>query len=114
MTGSTGRSAAQLVAPSEEPRYFDDIGCLREYLKQSRTVAASAVVYVADHQTGDWVRADHAVYVHSASTSTPMGSHLLAYASEASRDADAMTGDRKTMSIADVFAGVPVPWSHEK
>ena len=114
MTGSNGRSAAQVVAPGEEARYFDDIGCLRSYLQKAPALTASAVVYVTDHRTGEWVRADRAVYAQSQGTPTPMGSHVLAYVSAESRDADAIGADRKPMSVADVFAEVSVPWSQKQ
>jgi hypothetical protein len=114
MTGSNGRSAAQLVSPRDESLFFDDIGCLRGYLKQAGTVAPGAVVYVVDHRTGAWVQADRAVYTHNEAVPTPMSSHLLAHESAASREADADARGGKPVSIAEVFAGVPVPWSHDK
>ena len=66
--------------------FFDELGCLRDYLGGHAT-PADAVVYVADHRTGEWVTARTAVFTKTA-TSTPMGSGLLAHADAASRDAD--------------------------
>ena len=114
MTGSSGRTAAQLVAPGHEPLFFDDIGCLRSYLKQAGTVTAGAVAYVVDHRTGTWIRADRAVYTHNPAVPTPMGSHLLAHETDTSRDADADARGGTSLSLADVFAGTPVPWSQQK
>ena len=84
---SDRRFAAQLVAPSEEPRFFDDIGCLASYLK-GRTPPTGAVAFVADHRTKSWVPASGAVYTRVGGIATPMGSHLVAHADAASRDAD--------------------------
>jgi len=88
MPVSDARLAAQLAAPGEEPKFFDDIGCLREFLKQGDPPRSGAVAYVADHRTGDWVRAARAAYSRCPSLETPMGSHLIAHADAASRDGD--------------------------
>ena len=107
MVVSNPKVAAQIVAPGEEPRMFDDIGCVVNELKQ-KALPDGAVVYVADHRTGAWVEALAAVYVRADWVETPMGSHLIAFANEESRRedrraaaADALSGDR-------VFAGTKV------
>ncbi len=108
MAVSDPRSAAQLVAPGEEPRFFDDIGCLQGYLASAKS-SRNAVAYVADHRTRAWVRAGRAVYVRNEAVETPMGSHLLAYTNTASRDADpAVVGGRR-LSVADVFGAAGPP-----
>jgi len=78
--------AAQIAAPGEEPKFFDDIGCLRDFLVHAPP-SKESVAYVADHRTLKWVRASAAVYTKAA-ISTPMGSHWIAHADAASRDAD--------------------------
>ncbi len=79
-------TAAQIAAPGEEPRFFDEIGCLRDDLGAA-TLPQGAMVYVADHRTGAWLDARQAVFTRT-SLSTPMASGLLAHADAASRDAD--------------------------
>lgn len=79
-------TAAQIASPREEPRSFDEIRCLRDYLAAVR-VAPDAMVYVADHRTGAWLDARQAVFTRT-SVSTPMASGLLAHAAARSRDAD--------------------------
>ncbi|HEX5044130.1 MAG TPA: hypothetical protein VFV75_14575 [Candidatus Polarisedimenticolaceae bacterium] len=88
MAVSDLRTAAQLVAPLEEPRVFDDVGCLRDYLAGGAGLASGTVAYVADHRTGAWVPASGAVYAHSAALSTPMSSGLAAWIDAASRESD--------------------------
>ena len=88
MTGSSGRFAAQIVSRTEEPRFFDDIGCLRSHLKKADTQVAATQVFVADHRTGAWIRADQAVFTEQPDVPTPMGSHLVAHESGSSRDQD--------------------------
>jgi len=96
MMVSDRRFAAQLLAPSEEPRFFDDIGCLSQFLKGS-PAPRGTVCYVADHRTRAWLPARAACYTRVPGLETPMGSHLLAHADSASRDAD-----------PDARAGTPV------
>jgi copper chaperone NosL len=87
MAVSDARFASQLVAPGELPRFFDDLGCLADYLKAGKA-PAGALVFVADHRTKAWVAADRAVYTRVPGLATPMGSHVIAHESAASRDAD--------------------------
>lgn len=81
--------AAQLAAPGEEALFFDDIGCLRDFLASGTATKPGAIAFVADHRTGAWVPAAGAVYSRCPSLETPMGSHLLAWADAASQTADA-------------------------
>ena len=88
MAVSNPRFAAQIVAPGEEPIFFDDLGCLADYLRQHPTLPAQAMIYVADHRTSEWADATAAVFTRVAGLDTPMASHLIAHASSSSRDAD--------------------------
>ena len=103
MAVSEVRFAGQLVAPSEEPKFFDDVGCLGDYVGAAKALPAGAVAYVADHRTGAWVRAEAAIYTRVPAVATPMGSHLLAHASVASRDADADAKGGTPRTAAEVF-----------
>lgn len=87
MSVSDARFAAQLTAPGREPKFFDDLGCLRDWLKASRE-SAPWTAWAADHRTKEWSRLANAVVARSAAVQTPMSSGLLAWASAASRDAD--------------------------
>lgn len=102
MTVSDARFAAQIVAPGEEPRFFDDAGCLAGYLK-AHPPAARAVAYVADHRTKAWVRATDAVYTRAAGLETPMASHVLAHADAASRDLDPAAAAGAAVASAELF-----------
>lgn len=86
MTLVSARTAAQIVAPGEEPVIFDEIGCLRDYLA-NHALAPGARVYVADHRTSAWHDAASAIFTQT-SVSTPMSSGLIAHGDTASRDAD--------------------------
>jgi copper chaperone NosL len=88
MTVSDRRFASQIVAPGEETVFFDDLGCLAEYVEVRGPLPAGAVVYVADHRTRAWAPAGTAVFTRLPHVDTPMSSHLIAHASAASRDQD--------------------------
>jgi copper chaperone NosL len=102
MVVSNPRVAAQIVAPGEESRFFDDIGCAVNALKQVG-LPAGAVIYVADFRTGKWIVAREAVYARVESLETPMGSHLVAFANEESRGQDKRAAGAVAMKAADVF-----------
>ncbi len=108
MAVSDRHFAAQLVAPGEEALFFDDLGCLARHLAASRP-HAGAVAWVADHRTGEWVRTARATYTRNPRLETPMGSHLVAHADAASRDADPAARGGVPAPAAEIFgpAGPP-------
>jgi copper chaperone NosL len=109
MAVSDGRFAAQLAAPGEEPKFFDDLGCLGEYLRKKPTLPRGAVAFVVDHRTGDWVRASRAVFSRRDFLETPMSSHLIAHASPGSRDADPAAAGGTPVSGEEIFGSAGPP-----
>ena len=108
MAVSNARFAAQLVAPGEIPRFFDDVGCLGDFVRAGR-VPAGALGYAADHRTKVWVRASRAVYTRVPGLETPMGSHVIAHADSGSRDQDPDARGGSPVTVAELFgpAGAP-------
>lgn len=102
MPVSDANFSSQVVAPGELPRFFDDLACLAGFLKQGKA-AAGAVAFVADHRTGQWVRAEAAVYTRVPGLSTPMGSNLVAHADAGSRDQDVLARGGTPVAIAELF-----------
>jgi len=111
MAISDARHAAQLVAPSEEPIFFDDIGCLAGHLRVKGPLRPGTVAYVADHRTKAWVEAGRAVYTKVPGLETPMGSHFIAHADLASSDADPETKRGTPLQLTDVFGPAGPPGS---
>lgn len=99
MIVSDQRFASQIAAPYLEPVFFDDFSCLEGFL-ESQALPSEAVIYVADHRTKTWVRADAAVFTRARSLTSAMGSRVMAHESVASRDADpdAAGGDPVTLA----------------
>jgi len=87
MVISSRATAAQLLTPGEEPRLFDDLGCLRSDLERAAP-SAGTVIVVADHLTGDWLKVEDAVLTEVPGLQTPMGSGLIAHRTTADRDRD--------------------------
>ena len=108
MTGSDGRTAAQIVTPGDEPLFFDDIGCLLDYLRQTSSIPPDSLAFVADHRTRGWVRADEAIYTRHERLKTPMSSHLMAHATAASRNGDAEADGGSAISFAELFKDTPL------
>jgi copper chaperone NosL len=108
MTVVDRRFASQIVKARDEPRFFDDLGCLANYLAKTAARADDTALYVADHRTGEWVRAHEAVYARVDGLSAPMGSHIVAHASAVSREADVQAAAGVPVAIADVL---PASWS---
>jgi copper chaperone NosL len=109
MAVSDARFAAQLVSPSEEPRVFDDVGCLATFLKSGGAPAKGQIAYVSDHRTKAWVRASAAVYTKKSGLESPMGSGIVAHADASSRDADPDAASGTAGNVRDVFGPNGVP-----
>jgi copper chaperone NosL len=109
MTVSDARFAAQIVAPGEEARFFDDIGCLRAFLQAKPALATEAVAFVASYKTKAWVRAADGLFLQHDGLETPMGSHIVAFEDAAGRDADAAAREGRKLTAADVFGTTALP-----
>lgn len=108
MPVSDASLASQLGAPGEEPKFFDDIVCLRDFLAGSPSAKGGRVAYVADHRTGAWVRASAAVFTRSK-LETPMGSHWIAHADAASRGADPAAAGGANVPAHEIFGAAGPP-----
>ncbi len=113
MAVSTAAFASQLVAPGEVPRFFDDLGCLADFLKAGKA-PPGAVAFVADHRTKAWVRADQAVYTRVPGLETPMGSHVIAHADAGSRDADPDARGGSPVAPSELFGPGGPPTGRQK
>lgn len=103
MVVSDVRFAAQIVAPLEEPKFFDDLGCLRDWAGGGGVWPEGAVAYVADHRTKTWIVASEAIYSRVPGLATPMASGLVAHADGASRDADGEARGGVAVEAAEVI-----------
>jgi copper chaperone NosL len=95
--------AAAYQAGGNEPRVFDDIGCM---LKAIRTETASPItVWLQDAAGAGWIDAQAATIVASPRIPTPMSGGLLAYADAAAAErAAAAHGGRLLRSLPELTA----------
>ena len=77
MAISQSRYAAQVVDRDGVALKFDDIGCMRRYLREHQP--AQARIYVMDYVNQQWLAAEAAVYVRSKTIESPMASGLAAF-----------------------------------
>ncbi len=101
--------AAQLVGGGLEPRFFDDLACLRDWLRAHPERPRGVVAFVADHRTGTWVRAGAAAYARVPGLATPMASGLVAHRDAASRLADRALGRAIPVSAEELFGASGLP-----
>ncbi|MCC7123731.1 MAG: hypothetical protein IT178_02720 [Acidobacteria bacterium] len=104
MVISTPKTAAQLLAPGEEPRLFDDLACLRAFM-QTTTMPADSAIFVADHLSGEWVRIEDAVLTEVPGLQTPMGGGMVAHRSAADRDRDPAARGGRPYDIMALLGG---------
>lgn len=97
------RFAAQITSPGELTLFFDDPGCLAEFVKGGQVKNGAAVAWVADHRTRAWVRADRAVYTRVKGLSTPMNHDLVTHETPASRDSDPETRAGQPVTLQEIF-----------
>jgi hypothetical protein len=99
--------AAQIVNRGDEPLFFDDIACMRDYIARHREVPREAAIYVADHLTTEWLPARSAVYTRVPGLQTPMASGLTAHRDETLRDRDPASRGGEPIAVSDVLG----PWA---
>ena len=103
MPVSDGRFAAQITTPGELPLFFDEPGCLGDFVRAGQFKGRAAVAWVADHRTGGWVRADRAIYTRVPTLATPMNHKLVAHESVASRDSDPDVKGGHAVELQEIF-----------
>ena len=93
--------AAQAVIPGEEPRFYDDRGCLAEH---APTLPREARLFVQADGAGGWIDVHEAFFAFPADLRTPMGHGVTAFRNQE----DAVRHDRggRTLRWADVVREV--------
>lgn len=96
--------AAAYQTQGQEPRLFDDIGCMIEALRSEAAFPSN--VWVQDAAGGGWLDANAATFVASPDIRTPMSGGTLAYADAAtaqnvatSRRADIVRSFRELLAM---------------
>jgi copper chaperone NosL len=96
--------AAQAVAPGDEPRFYDDRGCLA---KDASALPADARLFVQLDGGKGWIEVQDAYFAIPAEARTPMGYGVTAFRAEE----DAARADRagRALRWADVVRELDTP-----
>ena len=95
--------AAAYRAGDNEPRVFDDIGCMLDAIRHES--ASPLTIWLQDAGGSGWMAAADAMVVALPQLRTPMGGGLIAYAgAEAAEKAAAANGGRVLRSLPELMA----------
>jgi copper chaperone NosL len=78
MAISQKKYAAEIVDKDGTAFKFDDLGCMLRFVRQRALKGKVEAWFVLDYRTQQWLQAENATYVGSASIPSPMGSGLIA------------------------------------
>lgn len=77
---SSTATGGQIVSANEDPRFYDDIGCLAaDVAADSAGHRAATRIYVRLSGRDEWIEAETAHYAQLNEAQTPMGSGVLAF-----------------------------------
>lgn len=79
MAISEKRYAAEFITNDGEALKFDDIGCLRDYIKSKGNRDQVAAYFFNDYETANWIDGASAHFVKSEEFKTPMGGGIVAF-----------------------------------
>jgi len=77
MAISERKYAAEVVPASGEVQFFDDIGCMVQWMRVHKPEKAR--IFVVDMISGAWLDAHASYYVRSSRYRTPMGFGIVAF-----------------------------------
>lgn len=113
MSISEGNFAAELITPKGRVYKFDDIQCMRDYVKANAEVG-SGKFYVGDYQKeNELIDAAAAWYVQSEQIKSPMGGHTAAFAEKEAAEKLAAVYGVSIKSWSEVSALAPSGNSNE-
>lgn len=79
MAISEKRFAAEIIMEDEKVMKFDDIGCMLRFRKAPENQSNVAAIFVMDHDSQQWIKAENGFYVKSPAIKTPMSSGIVAF-----------------------------------
>ena len=103
MAISERRWAAQYITRDGEAVKFDDIGCMRDYIKVKESMGLIAALYVADYDSGKWLDGTSARYLRAAGFKTPMGAGIVSVAGQERLAVLAADNNAEVLTFEQVF-----------
>ena len=98
---SEQRFAAVFRTDDGQARRFDDLGCLRDYLRKHDETPAQ--IWVSDYHTGVWLKADSAFFVRSPEVATPMAHGIVAFSSREEANSFSASHQGVELKTAQLF-----------
>jgi copper chaperone NosL len=69
----------------------------------AEATSTDAVIFVADHATRDWLRAEQAIFTEVRSLQTPMSSGIIAHGNADTRDRDPAARGGHPLDLSQVL-----------
>ncbi len=103
MAVSEKRFAAEFIDTEGAVHKFDDLGCLRSYLKEKSPRVQLAACFVADYETRRWIAGPEAFFVRSPGFKTPMAGGIVAFADRTRAERAARRHQGVVLGYREVF-----------
>lgn len=102
MAISEKQFAGEIVTKEGAAVKFDDLRCMRKYLKDRGTDQVAEYFFI-DYDTRDWIKGRNTVFMRSSEISTPMGGNTVAFLTRAKAEAAAAKYQGQVLSFTDFF-----------
>ncbi len=103
MVISEKRYAAEFVITDGDALKFDDIGCMRDYVKSRGNRDQIAAYFVSDYESTKWIDGGAAHFVESDEFATPMGGGIVAFEDPSKAETAAMRNGGRVLSFRDLM-----------
>ncbi len=103
MAISEKRYAAEFITKEGEATKFDDIGCLRDYIKTRGNRDQVAAYFVSDYESREWIDGSSALFVKSDEFATPMGGGIVAFVDKSKAESAATRNGGRLLSFANLM-----------
>ncbi len=95
--------AGEFIDANGAVHKFDDLGCMKSYLKDRNLNLPTAASFVVDFETRQWVAGPEAFYVRSPEFKTPMAGGVAAFADRARAEKAALRFKGTVVDYRGVF-----------
>jgi copper chaperone NosL len=103
MAISEKRYAAEFIDSDGQVFKFDDFGCMRNFIKQKRSISPVQATFVMDFDQRQWIKAENAYYVRSSEFQTPMNGGIVAFKDQSNGQAAAAKYHGAMFGFAEVM-----------
>lgn len=102
MTIADEKFVAEIITPKGRLYKFDDVVCMKNYVKDNESSANSSLYITNFEQPGTFLKADEAAYVTGDVVISPMGGNLAAFTDTKAAEAFAQNNSVQIMLWKDI------------